>query len=346
MTTTETAQSGTSQILETGEKRDLLRRIRYYSKKIERWKQEIHKVFIGQEEVLDAVMIAIISNGHVLLEGAPGLAKSLLVMTLGRTVRDAKYQRIQFTPDLLPTDLTGIQAYNPDKGFYTVKGPVFANFILADEINRAPPKVQSAMLSVMQEKQVVIGRKVYELPRPFFVLATQNPIEQMGTYPLPEAQVDRFLFKVFVTYPDKETERIVLENNTTTREFSSYDLKQVMSPEDIFAMQDTVKEIYVAPEIKEYIVDIVDATRNPENYGLKYSKYIDWGGSPRASIALYISSKAAAFVEGRDYVLPEDVKRVAHNVLRHRIILNYEGKAIGLSTDQIIDDILERVPVK
>ncbi|NOR84517.1 AAA domain-containing protein [archaeon] len=308
-------------------------------------KNEVSKIFIGQKDVLNAVITCMLSRGHILLEGAPGLAKTLLVMTLARTVKGADFKRIQFTPDLLPADITGITAYSPDKGFYTVKGPVFTNFLLADEINRAPPKVQSAMLSVMQERQVIIGKEIFNLAEPFFVLATENPLEQMGTYPLPEAQIDRFLFKVFVDYPAKEDELIIVENNSMTKNFEAEKITEVFDAFDFPKMQALVKKVYLAQEIKEYIVNIVDATRNPENYGMEYGKYIDWGGSPRASIALYITSKAAAFLKGRPYVLPEDVREVAPNVLRHRIILNYEGKAIELDTDEIIKELLRKVPV-
>ncbi len=324
---------------------ELQHKIEEYMVKIDILRDEVGKVFIGQKDVLNAVIICMLSRGHILLEGAPGLAKTLLVMTLARTVKGAKFQRIQFTPDLLPADITGITAYSPEKGFYTVKGPVFTNFLLADEINRAPPKVQSAMLSVMQERQVVIGREIFSLEEPFFVLATENPLEQMGTYPLPEAQIDRFLFKVFVNYPPKKEELIIVESNTMTKNFDAVDIKPVFEASDFPKIQSIVKQIYLAPEIKEYLVDIVDATRNPESYGLSYGKYIDWGGSPRASIALYITAKASAFLAGRPYVIPEDVRNVAHNVLRHRIILNYEGKAIELDTDEIIKEILKKVPV-
>jgi len=260
-------------------------------------------------------------------------------------VRGAKFQRIQFTPDLLPADITGITAYDPNKGFYVVKGPVFANFLLADEINRAPPKVQSAMLSVMQERQVVIGKELFNLEEPFFVMATQNPVEQQGTYPLPEAQVDRFLFKVYVYYPSKEEELLILDRNTTIHKFEKYKIVEVLEKEDFPRMQELVKKIHASDEIKKYIVDIVDATRNPDAYGVEYGKYIAVGGSPRANIALYIAAKAQAFLERRTYVLPEDVRKAAHNVLRHRIILNYEGKAIDLNTDTIIDEILRKVEV-
>ena len=323
----------------------LTEEIEYYNEKINMFKEEVSKVFIGQKEVLDAAIVAMISRGHILLEGVPGLAKTLLVMTIARTVRGTKFQRIQFTPDLLPADITGITAYDPNKGFYVVKGPVFANFILADEINRAPPKVQSAMLSVMQERQVVIGKEMFNLEEPFFVMATQNPLEQQGTYPLPEAQVDRFLFKIYVNYPKKEDELIILDNNTTTKQFDKFQVLQVFDKEDFPRLQELVKKVYASEEIKKYIVDIVDATRNPDKYGVEYGKYVAWGGSPRASIALYITGKAHAFIEGRPYVLPEDIRAIAHHVLRHRIILNYEGKAIDLNTDTIIDEILQRVEV-
>lgn len=320
-------------------------RIAGYNEKIVNVYNEIGKVVIGQKDVVDSVFTCILSNGNILLEGAPGLAKTLLIMTLAKTVRETKFQRIQFTPDLLPADILGISAYDPEKGFYTMKGPIFANFILADEINRAPPKVQSAMLSVMQEKIVTIGKDTFPLPSPFFVMATQNPLEQLGVYPLPEAQIDRFLFKIAVGYPKKEDERRIVDQNTMINEFESYDIQDVIVPQDIFDMQSVVREIYLAPEIKHYIVELINATRHPEEYGLEYGKYIDWGASPRASIALFITAKAHAFLENRAYVLPEDVREVAHNVLRHRIILNYEGKAVELETDTIIDEILKSVAV-
>ncbi len=320
-------------------------RIAGYHDKIESIYNETGKVVIGQREVISSVLTCMLSNGNILLEGAPGLAKTLLIMTLAKTVRETKFQRIQFTPDLLPADILGISAYDPEKGFYTMKGPIFANFILADEINRAPPKVQSAMLSVMQEKIVTIGKDTFQLPSPFFVMATQNPLEQLGVYPLPEAQIDRFLFKITVRYPKKEDERRIVDQNTMINKFENYDIQDVIVPQDIFDMQSVVREIYLAPEIKHYIVELINATRHPEEYGLEYGKYIDWGASPRASIALFITAKAHAFLENRAYVLPEDVREIAHNVLRHRIILNYEGKAVELETDTIIDEILKSVAV-
>lgn len=320
-------------------------RIAGYHDKIESIYNETGKAVIGQKEVINSVLTCMLSNGNILLEGAPGLAKTLLIMTIAKTVRETKFQRIQFTPDLLPADILGISAYDPEKGFYTMKGPIFANFILADEINRAPPKVQSAMLSVMQEKIVTIGKDTFQLPSPFFVMATQNPLEQLGVYPLPEAQIDRFLFKIAVGYPKKEDERRIVDQNTMINEFESYDIQDVIVPQDVFDMQSVVREIYLAPEIKHYIVELINATRHPEEYGLEYGKYIDWGASPRASIALFITAKAHAFLENRAYVLPEDVREVAHNVLRHRIILNYEGKAVELETDTIIDEILKSVAV-
>lgn len=324
---------------------ELSERIEMYNEKLSLMRSEISKSVVGQRDVIESVITCLISNGNILLEGAPGLAKTLLVMTLARTIKDVKFQRIQFTPDLLPADILGINAYDPEKGFYTMKGPIFANFLLADEINRAPPKVQSAMLSAMQEKIVVIGKETFQLPTPFFVLATQNPLEQQGVYPLPEAQIDRFLFKINVGYPKKDEEKLIVDQNTMVNQFESYDIKEILVPEDIFAMQAIAKEVYLAPEIKHYIVEIINATRNPDQYGLEYKKYLDWGASPRASIALLITSKAHAFLNNRAYVLPEDIREVAHNVLRHRIILSYEGKAIELSTDKIIDDILKNVAV-
>ncbi len=316
-----------------------------YNKKITALKNEIKKVVVGQEEVMDATIKCVICDGHALLEGVPGVAKTLLLRTLSIAVSDIKYQRIQFTPDLLPADIIGITAYNPDKGFYIVKGPIFANFVLADEINRAPPKVQSAMLEAMCERMVTIGREEFVLKRPFLVLATQNPLEQMGVYPLPEAQIDRFLFKVFVDYPKKDEEIHVLDQNIELKNLEDYGVQQVVSPQELIKMHELVKEIHISPKIKEYIVDLVSTTRGKNDYKIESIKYVAHGGSPRASIYLQLASKATAFLNNRAYVVPDDVKDVAHGVLRHRLSLNYEGKARGIQTDEIIDDLLKVVPV-
>ncbi len=331
--------------IDKGELEALSVKVDEYCKKINNMQQEIGKVVVGQKEIVESALTCMLSNGHMLLEGAPGLAKTLLVMTLCKTISKTKFKRIQFTPDLLPADIIGITTYEPEKGFSTLKGPIFANFILADEINRAPPKVQSAMLSAMQERIVVIGRETFDLEFPFFVMATQNPLEHQGVYPLPEAQIDRFMFKIFVDYPKKEEEKIILDQNTMLKGFDNYNIREVITPQDIFYMQAITKNIYIAPEIKDYIVEIISATRSGHEYGLEHSKYVEWGGSPRASISLMISSKAHAFMQGRTYVLPEDIRAVTHNVLRHRIILNYEGKAIELTTDEIIDELLKTIVV-
>ncbi len=304
---------------------------------------EVSKVIVGQKYLITRIIVALISNGHALIEGVPGLAKTLLVRTIADCI-DCSFQRIQFTPDLLPADIIGTLVYNPQSGeFYPKKGPVFANMILADEINRAPAKVQSALLEAMQERQVTIGETTYRLPEPFIVLATQNPIEQEGTYPLPEAQVDRFMFKLLVSYPTKEEEILIIDRMSG---WVPPSVEKVFRPEEIIEIQKLVREIYIDEKVKRYIVDIVDATRRPELYNLSsYKNYISYGASPRASIYLTIGSKALAFVHGRAFVLPEDVKTIALDVLRHRVIVSYEAEAEGLSSDDIVKKILEEIPV-
>ena len=323
---------------------ELGKRVKGYSKKVTEAKNEIGKLFIGQYEVVDSVFRAIFANGNILFEGVPGIAKTLLVRAFSQAM-GCSFARIQFTPDLLPTDITGLTSYQKDKGFYIIKGPVFANFVLADEINRAPPKVQSALLEAMQEKQVTIGHETLHLPAPFFVLATQNPLEQLGTYPLPEAQMDRFLFKLQVGYPDFNSELEVLTKNMTIHKFEKFDIRPVFSAELITNVQTDVKEIYLAPKIEKYIVSIVDATRNPDKYKLKNARYIEWGASPRGSIGIFISSKANALLKGRTYVIPEDVKTVAVDVLRHRILLTYEAQAENVKTEDVIKELLHKVSV-
>jgi MoxR-like ATPase len=318
--------------------------IKRYHEVVLKAKAEIGKVVIGQEKVVDSVFRAIFANGHVLFEGVPGIAKTLLARTASQTM-GCSFARIQFTPDLLPSDITGMTSYQKEKGFYIVKGPVFANFILADEINRAPPKVQSALLECMQEKQVTIGHETLQLPLPFFVLATQNPLEQVGTYPLPEAQVDRFLFKLMVGYPSIEEEQLVLEKNMTIHKFEHFDIQPVFSPEVINEIQEAVKKVYLSTKIEKYIVTIIDCTRNAAKYKLKQTSYIEWGSSPRGSIGLFISAKANAILRGRTYVIPEDVKEVAYDVLRHRLILTYEAQAANVKSTDIIDEILQKIPV-
>jgi MoxR-like ATPase len=305
---------------------------------------EINKVIVGQKNLVERLLIAMLANGHVLLEGVPGLAKTLSINTLAKTV-NAQFSRIQFTPDLLPADLIGTMIYNQKQEAFTIKkGPIFANFILADEINRAPAKVQSALLEAMQEKQVTIGETTFELPKPFLVMATQNPIEQEGTYPLPEAQVDRFMLKVVVGYPQKQEEKLIMRQNISSQ--ASPTINTVLSPERILALRDLVKSVYMDEKIEQYIVDIVFATRHPEDYKLaKYKPLISFGGSPRASINLAMAAKAYAFIKHRGYVIPDDVRAVSHDVLRHRIGLTYEAEPENITSEQIITEILNSVEV-
>jgi len=318
--------------------------VKYYQKSFSDIKGEMSKVIVGQQKIVDSLIEALLCNGHVLVEGVPGIAKTLTIKTMAKITK-GQFSRIQFTPDLLPTDIIGITTYEEGKGFYSVKGPIFANFVLADEINRAPPKVQSALLEAMEEKQVTIGKESFKLPIPFFVMATQNPIESLGTYKLPEAQIDRFLFKLRMEYPPIEDEIMILHQNSTLKKFDEFDLAPVMSPDSIMKAQQDVKKIYLDKKIEKYIVSLVDATRNPEKYNLSTGKYIEYGASPRASIALFIASKAHALIKGKTFVTPMDVKEIAHNVMRHRILLNYEGQAEDISTDKIVDEILKKVPL-
>lgn len=307
-------------------------------------KEEISKVIVGQEKVVDSLIKALIANGHVLLEGIPGIAKTLVIRCLA-TSTGCEFKRIQFTPDLLPTDIVGITSYEENKGFFVIKGPIFSNFVLADEINRAPPKVQSALLESMQEKQATIGKETFPIQLPFFVLATQNPIETLGTYNLPEAQIDRFLFKTKMEYPSKEEEKKIIEQNITIRKFEDYGLKPVISTKRILELQAITQKIIHSDKIKEYIVDIVNSTRSPEKYGIKSGEYIEIGSSPRACISLFIGAKADALMKGDRYIRPQHVKNVAFDVLRHRIILNYTGQAEGIKTETIIEEILSKVPI-
>jgi len=304
---------------------------------------EINKVIVSQERLIERLIIGLLANGHILIEGVPGLAKTLSVRTLSQAIQ-ARFQRIQFTPDLLPADLIGTLVYNPQSGDFTPKkGPVFANLILADEINRAPAKVQSALLEAMQERQVTIGEYTYPLDEPFLVLATQNPIEQEGTYPLPEAQVDRFMLKVVITYPDRREEREIMERMTRD---SLPPVHSVISPEAIVRARGVVSEIYVDEKIKDYVLDIVFATREPEEFDLAGLKpLIAYGASPRATIYLITTAKAHAFLHGRGYVTPEDIKQVAMDVLRHRIIVTYEAEAEELTSEDVVGKILDQVEV-
>lgn len=319
-------------------------KIKKYQADLESIKQEVSKVVVGQEEVVNGVLRGILANGHVLIEGLPGVAKTLLVRALATSV-GGKFNRIQFTVDLLPTDITGITAYDKTKGFYTVKGPIFANFVMADEVNRAPPKTQSALLEAMQEKQVTIGKDSFRLDEPFFVMATQNPIESAGVYNLPEAQIDRFLFKVNMPYPKIEEEQLIMAKNISLSKFEDFKLKPVISPKRVIELQGFVKNLYISEDIKKYITRIVDSTRNPEKYKIKTGKFIQYGASPRATIGLFIAAKTEALLNGRSYVIPQDIKTIASDVLRHRILLNYEGEAEGIKSEEVILEILKKVPV-
>lgn len=311
---------------------------------LDRVRKEIAKVIVGQEKVIDGLLRALLANGHVLIEGVPGIAKTLVIRVLAQST-GSKFKRIQFTPDLLPTDIVGITSYEKQKGFFVIKGPIFSNFVLADEINRAPPKVQSALLEAMQEKQATIGKETFPMDEPFFVLATQNPIETLGTYPLPEAQVDRFLFKLEMGYPSKEEEKNIIEQNINIRAFEEYKLNPALSPKAIIEMQSITKNIAHSDKIKEYIVELVNSTRHHEKYGIKLGKYIELGASPRASINLFIAAKADALLKGDSYIKPQHVKNVAYDILRHRITLNYLAQAEETKVEDIISEILAKVPI-
>ena len=306
-------------------------------------KREVSKVIVGQEDLLEKMLVALLADGHILIDGVPGLAKTLAVKTLAQAIH-AQFQRIQFTPDLLPADITGTLIFNPKEGlFYPKRGPVFSNFVLADEINRSPAKVQSALLEAMQERQVTIGEKTYQLPTPFMVLATQNPVEQEGTYPLPEAQVDRFMLKVLVTYPTREEEKQILERMSTHQKVQ---LNTQVTPEMILKARQVTDGIYVDEKIKNYIVSLVFATRDPKAAGLeKLASFIAYGASPRATIFLTQAAKAYAFLNGRGYVTPEDIKAIGLDVLRHRVLLTYEAEAENVTSDQIVKQIFDAVDV-
>lgn len=311
---------------------------------IDRLTKETTKVIVGQKYMIERLLLGLLANGHILLEGLPGLAKTLAIKTLSKAV-DAEFSRIQFTPDLLPADIIGTLIYNPAANEFTVrKGPIFANFILADEINRAPAKVQSALLEAMQERQVTIGDETYKLEQPFLVLATQNPIEQEGTYPLPEAQVDRFMLKVKITYPTMDEERQIVRMNLQGGGFDK--VQEAITPDQIMRAREVIRKVYMDEKIEQYILDIVFATRNPEDYNLKKLKpLISYGGSPRASINLAAVSKAYAFLRRRGYVIPEDVRAICYDVLRHRIGLTYEAEAENITQEDIISEILNAVEV-
>ena len=318
----------------------------HFSEIMHRMEAEIQKGYIGQENVINKIILTVCAGGNILLEGVPGLGKSLLVEQLGRVVEDTEFARIQFTPDKLPSDIVGVEAYNEDKGFYVEKGPIFANFILADEINRAPPKVQSAMLEAMQEHKVSIGDETFHLPEPFFTMATQNPVEQGGTYPLPEAQIDRFLFKIYLPYPKKKNEQKIIDMNANIMDDEDFNVNEVVTAQDVKDLQEFAKQVTVRQEIKEYIVDLVDASRNPADYDLEYEDYIEWGCTPRASINLALAGRAHALYNERHYVTPEDIRAVVEEVFIHRIMLNYEGEAEGIEIEEVIENIVNRVPVR
>ena len=306
-------------------------------------RQEISNTIVGQSYMIDRLLIGLLSNGHILLEGVPGLAKTLCVTTLAKAVK-ANFKRIQFTPDLLPADLIGTMIYNPKEGtFTTKKGPIFANLILADEINRAPAKVQSALLEAMQEHQVTIGDQSFQLDEPFLVLATQNPIEQEGTYPLPEAQVDRFMLKLKITYPNKKEEKEIQNRMAGTN--VKTEVSPIISPEDIMEARKIVDQIYIDEKVKDYILDIIFATREPETYKLPFKDYIQYGASPRATIALTVAAKAHAFLQGRGFVTPQDVKSIGPDVLRHRVIASYEAEADGKTSDDLVQNIFDEIQV-
>jgi len=319
-------------------------RISKESKFIDPLKASIGEVIVGQDELVNKILIGLLANGHILLEGVPGLAKTLTVNTLAKAI-DTNFQRIQFTPDMLPADLLGTLIFNQKKGtFETRKGPIFSNIILADEINRAPSKVQSALLEAMQERQVTIGEETFKLDVPFLVLATQNPIEQEGTYPLPEAQVDRFMMKLVVDYPKKEEERLILRQSARTN--ANIDIKPSIKPKDILKAQSTINDIYVDEKVEDYVLNLVFSTRSPSDYGLEdLSQLIEFGASPRATINLILASKARAFLEHRGYITPEDVRYVGKDILRHRIILTYEAEAEELSSEDVIQRLFDSIQI-
>ena len=329
--------------MDTVDIKALNERIQQESSFVDMINMEMNKVIVGQKHLVEGLLIGMLSNGHILLEGVPGLAKTLAINTLATTI-DAKFSRIQFTPDLLPADVIGTMIYSQKREEFVVKqGPIFANFILADEINRAPAKVQSALLEAMQERQVTIGDMTYRLPEPFLVMVTQNPIEQEGTYPLPEAQVDRFMLKVVIDYPKKEEEKLIVRQNM---EKAFPKASTILKPEDIIRAREVVKDVYMDEKIEKYIIDIVFATRFTQEAGLdKFVSMIAYGGSPRASISLAKAAKAYAFIKRRGYVIPEDVRAVCHDVLRHRIGLTYEAEANNITSEDIINEILNAVEV-
>jgi MoxR-like ATPase len=321
--------------------RPSLDQVKHCSEVISRIKKEISKAVIGQEEIIESLIRALLCNGNVLLEGVPGIAKTLSIRSLAE-VTGCKANRIQFTVDLLPSDIVGITTYTPQKGFETIRGPIFANFIIADEVNRSPPKTQSALIEAMGEKQVTIGKITYKLEAPFFVMANENPLESSGVYSLPEAQVDRFIFKLIMKYPKIEEEDIIMQQNIYLKDFKNFKLRPVTSPSEIIKMQELTKKIYMSKKIRRYILKIIELTRTK---AFEKGKFIEYGASPRASICLFIASKAEALMQGRNFVIPRDVKKIVLDVLRHRLILLYKARAEGITSDDIIQEILDRVEV-
>ena len=314
-----------------------------FAQKLDAVRAEIGRALVGQEELVDRMLLGLLCNGHVLLEGVPGIAKTLTATSLAKAVQ-AEFSRIQFTPDLLPSDLTGTLVYNPkDHTFTAEKGPVFANMLLADEINRAPAKVQSALLEAMQEKQVTLGKDTYDLPRPFMVLATQNPVEQEGTYSLPEAQVDRFMFKLKVDYPSPEHELLVMQRMAVTA--PNIEIDSILSLEELMVMRKALEKTFIDEKVEKYIIRLVDCTRHPEKFSLDLERYLRFGASPRASIYLSLAARGNAFMLGRDYTTPQDVKDIAHDVLRHRLAISYRAEAEALTSDDLLDQMLSTVPV-
>ena len=314
-----------------------------HSKKLDAVRGSIARIVVGQEALVDRLLLALLCNGHVLLEGVPGVAKTLTVNSLAQALH-ASFSRVQFTPDLLPGDLTGTIVYDPrDHSFSAEKGPIFANILLTDEVNRAPAKVQSALLEAMQEKQVTLGKETFPLPRPFLVLATQNPIEQEGTYSLPEAQVDRFMFKVKVTYPSLDEEMLVMQRMANTADLKAID--PVLSLPELMQMRESLEKVFIDNKIERYIIRIVDSTRNPEKYGMDIARYLRFGASPRASIYLSLASRGHALMRGRDYTTPQDVKDVAHDILRHRLAISYRAESKSITSDDLLETILSTIPV-
>ncbi len=315
-----------------------------HQQKIKNVYGEVGKVVVGQDYMVNRLMVGLFTNGHILLEGVPGLAKTLTISTLAQVLH-LDFQRIQFTPDLLPADLVGTMIYNQKEGKFEVKkGPIFANIILADEINRSPAKVQSALLEAMQEKTVTIGETTFKLDRPFLVMATQNPVDQEGTYPLPEAQIDRFMLKVFVDYPTKDQELEIMRRISNMQ--FSFTVNALLTKEDIFAIREEVNKVKISESLERYIIEIVSASRKPKEYGLdRVATYVQFGASPRASINMNLAAKAVAYMEGRDFVLPEDIKEIARDVMNHRILLNYEAEADNVRTTDIIEAILNKIPI-